>query len=283
MKKIALICHRKKSKIPFFEKQLNDLKFYEKKYSFELKVFIYDDENPYDRLSSKTETIFDNTFIAAISLGGDGTFLYTARIMAGFDIPIFGINMGKLGFNTTIEMFEIGKYITMFFEGTLEFEYKTLLSVAIDGEEEEFLALNDGVISHAGISRVIRVSVDIDDISICDFVGDGLIVSSPTGSTAYNLSAGGPILHPKVEAFVISPICPHTLAIRPFLVPFKEVIKITVKESKVKPQITLDGQKAILLNIGQKIFFRKSSKEIKVVKSGKSFSEILKTKLNWTI
>jgi len=282
MKKIALICHNKKSQIPFVKKQLDVLKSYEKKYSFELKLFIYDDENLYDKLSW-SDKAFDDDFIAAISLGGDGTFLYSARIMAGREIPIFGVNMGKLGFNTTIEMNEIGKYITMFFEGNLGFEYKTLLSITIDGEKDEFLALNDGVISHVGISRIIRIAVDIDDVSICDFVGDGLIVSSPTGSTAYNLSAGGPILHPKVEAFVVSPICPHTLAIRPFLVPFNGVIKITVKESKANPQITLDGQKAILLNIGQKIFFRKSDKNIKIVKSGKTFPEILKTKLNWTI
>ncbi|MCK4796861.1 MAG: NAD(+)/NADH kinase, partial [Spirochaetes bacterium] len=146
-----------------------------------------------------------------------------------------------------------------------------------------YVVLNEGVISHSGISRMIRLKVDLEGHSLCDFRGDGLIISSPTGSTAYNLSAGGPILHPSVDAFVVCPICPHTLAIRPYIIPFDEVINIKVEESSSQPQITLDGQKIILLEIGQKIIFKKSKKKVKIVIGSKNFSEILKLKLGWVV
>ena len=156
------------------------------------------------------------------------------------------------------------------------------MDIIIEDKNETYQVVNDGVISHTGISRMISLKVELKGETIYNFRGDGLIISSPTGSTAYNLSAGGPILHPFLDAYVICPICPHTLAIRPFIVPFSEDIHILIQESSAQSQITLDGQKIIILNIGEKIIFKKSEKFVKVVKF-RNFSEILKTKLGWIV
>ena len=123
----------------------------------------------------------------------------------------------------------------------------------------------------------------MDNIPLCDFRGDGLIISSPTGSTAYNLSAGGPILHPSVDAFVLTPICPMTLAIRPFIIPFDKSVNIRIEESSSTSQITLDGQKIISLKVGQGIKIKKSENKIKIIKGHKNFSEVLKIKLGWMV
>lgn len=279
MKKIAIIGVSKKQEVWDFVKSLSS---YEKKYDVKFEPFIYTtkDFQLYDRLSTSDSNCED--YVAAIAAGGDGTFLYTSRVFAGTDVPIFGLNFGKLGFNTTIETKDFSNYFERFMNNNVDFEYKSLIDVQIENDEKIYSVLNDAVVTHAGISRVVRVHVALEGQTICDFNGDGVIISSPTGSTAYNLSAGGPILHPDVNAFVVCPVCPHTLAIRPFIIPFSETIELSVEESLAEPQITLDGQKIIMLQIGQKMIFRKSDKKAKVVKGKWSFSEILKLKLGWT-
>jgi NAD+ kinase len=278
MKKIAVIGVSKKKEIDDF---IASLAGYGKRFDITVEPFIHTnkDFHLYDRLSEKDFN--PEEYAAAISAGGDGTFLYTSRIFAGTDIPVFAVNLGHLGFNTNIEMKEFGYYFEKFMTEGVEYDYKSLLDVEIENQPDIFSVLNEGVVSHAGISRMIRLKVEVGGQSICDFRGDGLIVGSPTGSTAYNLSAGGPILHPSLDAFVICPICPHTLAIRPLIVPFNQLIQICVEESLAQPQLTLDGQKVIMLNIGQKIIFRKSKKNVKIVRSGRNFPDILKMKLGW--
>jgi NAD+ kinase len=280
MKKIAVIGVSKKEEIWNFIKNLST---YEKKYNLKFEPFIHSTKefNLYDKLTE--DPINLNDYIAAISIGGDGTFLYTSRVFAGSNIPVFGVNLGQLGFNTNIEIKEFDFYFEQFMNNKVDYDYKNLLDIKIEGDNCVYSVLNEGVISHTGIARMIRLKVELEGHSICDFRGDGLIVSSPTGSTAYNLSAGGPILHPLVDAFVICPICPHTLAIRPFIIPFTETIHICVEESLAQPQLTLDGQKSILLHIGQKITFKKSDKKVKVVQSKNNFPEILKMKLGWMV
>lgn len=281
MKKIAVVGLDKRDNIDDFLESLENL---EKKYRISFEKFIYTD-NDFDlyNILNKKHTLLKDEFCAAVSIGGDGTFLYTSRVFAGTDIPIFGVNIGQLGFNTNIEVSDFESYLKSFLEGKICFDYKSLLEATVEGEKGSYEVLNEGVVSHTGISRMIRLKVDLEGHSVCDFKGDGLIVSSPTGSTAYNLSAGGPILHPSVDSFVITPICPHTLAIRPYIVPFSETITIKIEESKAQPQITLDGQKIILLDINQKIIFKKSNKSVKVVRGSKNFSEILKMKLGWMV
>ncbi len=279
MKRIAIVGLEKNGVWNFFK----NLSIYKEKYNINIEPFIYShkDRDLYDSLEEKGFKPSD--FSAAVSVGGDGTFLYTSRVFAGTDVAIFGVNKGHLGFNTNIEEKEFEEYFKDFLENKAKFDYKNLLDVIIEGDSTNYVVLNEGVISHSGISRMIRLKVDLEGHSLCDFRGDGLIISSPTGSTAYNLSAGGPILHPSVDAFVVCPICPHTLAIRPYIIPFDEVINIKVEESSSQPQITLDGQKIILLEIGQKIIFKKSKKKVKIVIGSKNFSEILKLKLGWVV
>lgn len=278
MKKVAVIGLSKKDAI---FKIISDIKKYETSHNFRVEEFIYSNKefDLYDCLDTKN---FDpSNYLAVVSVGGDGTFLYTSRIFSGTDVPIMGVNIGQLGFNTNIEVKDFNYYFEKFLKNDINFIFKSMLDVQIEGDEKIYNVLNDGVISHAGISRMIRLKVDLEGHCIYDFRGDGLIISSPTGSTAYNLSAGGPILHPDVDAFSLCPICPHTLAIRPFIIPFCEKVIVYVVDSSTQPQITLDGQKIILLKNGQKIMFQKSKKKIKVVKTENTFYEILKMKLGW--
>ncbi len=275
MNKVIIIGVDKKKEVTAFVSNF-------KKYNIDFDLFIRREEDFdfYDRISDKNIDI--NQYLTAISLGGDGTFLYTSRIFAGTDIPVFGVNLGRLGFNTTIELKDFDLVFKQFLSNKVEYEYKNVVDVIIENENKTYQVINDGVISHTGISRMISLRVELKDEPIYNFRGDGIIISSPTGSTAYNLSAGGPILHPDLEAYVICPICPHALAIRPFIVPFSEDITVLVEESSAQPQITLDGQKIIILRTGEKIVFKKSKKIVKVVKF-KNFSEILKNKLGWNI
>lgn len=278
MKKIAVIGLEKNNVWDFYKK-ISHLK---KKYDIDFVPFIYtqNDRKYYDTLQDEKSDPRD--FFCAISVGGDGTFLYTSRVFAGTDIPIFGVNKGHLGFNTNIEEAEFEPYFKDFLEGKSEFDYKFLMDVSIEGEKVKYLVLNEGVISYSGISRTIKLRVEIKNNKIINnYRGDGLIISTPTGSTGYNLSSQGPILHPSVNAFVLCPICPLTLAIRPYILPSDEIIYIHIEESSSQPQMTLDGQKIIMLKKGQKIIFKKSEKNVKIIKGSKTFSEILEKKLHW--
>ncbi len=282
MKRVALVgleSKELKDNVIVLMKELGDY------YGFNCEHFFYSskDFDLYDSLVKKGFSPDD--FCAVVSIGGDGTFLYTSRVFAATEVPVFGVNIsGKMGFNTGIEIVDLKAKFVDFIEGKCEFDHKRLLDVIIEGNTlQKFTVLNEGVISHTGISRMINLKVDLEKHSLLNFMGDGLIVSSPTGSTAYNLSAGGPILHPELEAFVICPICPHAFGIRPFIIPFGESIYIKVEEAYTESQITLDGQKIVYLEPGQRVIFRESQKKIKVVRGNKNFIEILKLKLGWVV
>ncbi|MBP5707191.1 MAG: NAD(+)/NADH kinase [Spirochaetales bacterium] len=280
MKKIAIIGFNKRS---YLDKFLATADKLSEKYDVSFEKFLYGskDFHYYDRLPVLGERGKTDIFDAAVSIGGDGTFLYTARVFAGTDIPIFGVNNGQLGFNTTIEIDEFEHFFADFLDDKAQYEYKETLEIGVN--DDKFLVVNDAVISHAGISRIITLDLSIGDECISKIKGDGLIISTPTGSTAYNLSAGGPILHPSVESFVLTPICAHTLAIRPFIVPYKEILSVKIKDSNVQPQLTLDGHKIIFLQKNQTVTVRKSDKSVKIVKGGKNFTQILNKKLGWGI
>lgn len=277
--KIAVLGFNEKKEILACVEKIQEIT---KRLSIICDTFIYSKKEfeLYDLLSKSKKEI--NEYDIALSVGGDGTFLYTSRIFAGTEIPILGINLSNLGFHTNININDVENYLKDILENNFTFHYKSMIDITID-KSETFSVLNEGVISHTGISRMIRLKVDVDGHTVSDFKGDGLIISSPTGSTAYNLSAGGPILYPSLEAFVLTPICAHTLAIRPIIIPFNEDIHVSIKESSAQPQITLDGHKVILLDQDQIITFRKSKKKIKVINTNRTFSDILKQKLGWTL
>ena len=216
----------------------------------------------------------------ALVLGGDGTILKTARFFAPYDVPIFGINLGRLGFLSQTKSENIREALEYIMQGRYKLEERIMLS-AFDGRME---ALNDIVIKGDGFSRTSRLFVHINDNTVCDYLADGIIISTPTGSTAYNLSAGGPVLFPTLDAIVIVPICPHTMSARPIVVPSTEVINITSNPNKPLMKISADGQNVWDLIPNQSIEIKKSKNKAKLllldVKKN-SFYSVLKEKLHW--
>ena len=279
MKRLAIVGLNEKAGIKNFLSILNELKT---KMNFDFDLFLYNraEFELYDILNHPVDF---SAYHGAIAIGGDGTFLYCSRVFAGTDIPIFGVNLGNIGFNMRIEPNEFEIYLDNFLKNNCSYEQLDALDVKIDGQDKIYTVINEGVISHGGISRILDLKVSSCGHLIYNFSGDGMIVSTATGSTAYNLSAGGPILHPSLHAISLAPICPHTLTIRPYIIPIEKNVSINFGNSSVPVQVTLDGQKTIQLNKGREITFTKSQKSITIVKTKKIFSEILKEKLGWSV
>ena len=220
----------------------------------------------------------DITF--AIVLGGDGTILKTARFYSKYGVPILGINLGRLGFLSHAKATQVEDAIDYVLKGTFKIEDRIMLT-ALDGKMN---ALNDIVIKGDGFSRTSRLYVHINDNIVCDYLADGIIISTPTGSTAYTLSAGGPILFPTLDAMVIVPICPHTMNARPIVIPSCEVIKVTSSQNKPLLKISADGQNTFDLGLNESIEIKKSefcAKLLLLNLQKNSFYSVLKEKLHW--
>ncbi len=220
----------------------------------------------------------DVTF--AIVLGGDGTILKTARYYAKCSVPILGINLGRLGFLSQAKSEQANDAVSYVLSGTFKIEDRLMLS-ALNGKMN---ALNDIVIKGDSFSRTSRLYVHINDNIVCDYLADGIIISTPTGSTAYTLSAGGPILAPKLDAIVIVPICPHTMNARPIVIPSSEIIKVTSSQNKPLLKISADGQKTYNLGLNEEIEIKKSPYNAKLLLLNiekNSFYTVLKEKLHW--
>ena len=220
----------------------------------------------------------DITF--AIVLGGDGTILKTARFFAEYFVPILGINLGRLGFLSQAKSNQIEEAVNLILKGAFKVEDRIMLS-ALNGKMN---ALNDIVIKGDGFSRTARLYVHINDNIVCDYLADGVIVSTPTGSTAYTLSAGGPILSPILDAFVVVPICPHTMNARPIVIPSSEIINVTSSQNKPLLKISADGQKTLNIGLNESIEIKKNeycAKLILLNLEKNSFYSVLKEKLHW--
>lgn len=221
-----------------------------------------------------------------VVLGGDGTLLGAARKVAIYGAPILGVNLGGLGFLTEITLKRLYPAVEMMLKGELETESRLMLETKVFRKHEEacrFLVLNDVVINKGALARIIDLDVFINDRFLTTFRADGLIVSTPTGSTAYNLSAGGPVLFPTIESFILTPICPFTLTNRPIILPDKHIVHIKLaKESEEKVSLTFDGQVGFDLFYGDKVMISKAAERIKLVKSpDQGYFEILREKLMW--
>lgn len=221
-----------------------------------------------------------------VVLGGDGTLLGAARRLGRLGIPLLGVNLGGLGFLTSIPLERLYPAIEMMLAGELREEKRVMLQVRVlrSGEEAcRFQVLNDAVINKGTLARIIDLDVRIDQEFLTTFRADGLIISTPTGSTAYNLSAGGPILYPTLENFVLTPICPFTLTNRPIIIPDSAVIEITMgKESEETVMLTFDGQVGFELIQGDRVILSKSQEKIRLLRSpDDSYFKILRTKLMW--
>lgn len=221
-----------------------------------------------------------------VVLGGDGTLLGASRKVGQHGVPILGVNLGGLGFLTGIPLDKLYPVIEMMINGRLEVETRVMLETRVLREEKEvlrFQVLNDVVINKRALARIIDLDVTINDEFLTTFRADGLIISTPTGSTAYNLAAGGPILYPTMETFVLTPICPFTLTNRPIIIPNTATIQIRMgKESKETVILTFDGQVGFDLFFGDEVIINKSKEKIRLLRPpDQSYFKILRTKLMW--
>ncbi len=221
-----------------------------------------------------------------VVLGGDGTLLGAARRVGKYGVPILGVNLGGLGFLTGIPFERLYPAVEMMINGRIEVETRSMLETKVlrgDKEVCRFQVLNDVVINKRTLARIIDLDVSINKEFLTTFKADGLIISTPTGSTAYNLSAGGPILYPTMETFVLTPICPFTLTNRPIILPDTDVIQIKMgKEIDGTAILTFDGQVGFDLHYGDKVVIYKSEEKIKLLMPpDHSYFKILRTKLMW--
>jgi len=224
-----------------------------------------------------------------IVMGGDGTLLSMATRIAlcGRDIPILGVNFGSLGFLTEIRIDELYIALESFVNGTATLDERAMLAADAYRSRELFdsrVVLNDVVFTKAALSRIIELSISVSTGLMTKVKADGLIIASATGSTAYNLAAGGPIVHPRVDALVITPIAPHTLTNRPVVIPGSEIIEIRPHLETVDDEIfvTYDGQAGYPLQKGDVVKVRKSEWRLRLVKApARSYFEVLREKLKW--
>ena len=221
----------------------------------------------------------------AIIAGGDGTILSVARSAVPAGIPLLGINLGSLGFLTEIQPDELERGLSRLFDGEYEIENRMVLGVSYhveDSEPQRYALLNDAVITKGALARMISVEVFADKEHVATYTSDGLIVSTPTGSTAYALSAGGPILDPRLSAFVIAPICPHRMTYRPLVVPGDVMLRVKLKKAKDSVFLTLDGQVGIPMIDGAEVHLRRFERDVRLVRvAGRGFFEVLRQKLRW--
>ena len=216
-----------------------------------------------------------------VVLGGDGTLLSVAPAAARAGVPVMGINLGRLGFLTEIPVSEAVATLDRFLAGDAGLVSPRWLLEARTAEISSY-CLNDAVITKGAVSRMIELVLGIDGRDVATFKADGLIVSTPTGSTAYSLSAGGPIVHPRVPAIVVTPICPHTLSFRPLAVPAASSVSVRLLTGGEEVFLTLDGQRGRAMAANDTVELRKAPFELQLVTSPKrSYYDLVKEKLGW--
>jgi len=222
---------------------------------------------------------------AVVVLGGDGTLLRAVQRVTSDDTPILGVNLGSLGFLTEITSDEVEKALRSLVSGDYDFSWRSMLSATLTrGEDRQsHQGLNDVTVAKAStVSRIVEFTVSVGGKFVSDFRADGLIVSSPTGSTAYNLAAGGPILHPSLDAVVLTPICPHMLSYRPLVIPAGTPVRIQVRSSLSPVHVTVDGQWTREVLPADELLVSMGTRRVKLVTSAeRDYFEVLRTKLKW--
>ncbi|MBI4348523.1 MAG: NAD(+)/NADH kinase [Elusimicrobia bacterium] len=227
----------------------------------------------------------------AIALGGDGTMLRVARVLAPHAVPLFGVNSGGLGFLSGTDQSELRRNLSLVLAGGFEMEERWMVSVEVfRGERRTFgpnIALNDCVIRCGDTARAITLRACSGELFLANYFGDGLIVSTPTGSTAYALAAGGPVVDPRLNAFLIAPICPHTLTQRPLIIPAEHPLAVKLAQRHAHEQspealMSLDGQVGCSLRLGEEVRIRRYEKPFRLLLNPKrSYFETLRRKMKW--
>lgn len=223
---------------------------------------------------------------ALLTLGGDGTLLRGARLLDGHEVPILGVNMGRLGFLTCCPAEQLEHSLMRFARGDYAVEKRMMLHAAVVGanrkERDSWLALNDVVIHKGGFARVIEMRVAVDGELAASYSADGVVISSPTGSTAYSLSAGGPVMVPTVEGIIVTPVSAHTLAIRPLVLAGFSRVTVQAEGAPGEIMITVDGQVGTRLMADDILSVSKADRQIHIVRfPGSSFFATLRQKLGW--
>ncbi|HSL84369.1 MAG TPA: NAD(+)/NADH kinase [Thermoanaerobaculia bacterium] len=219
-----------------------------------------------------------------VVLGGDGTMLSVARSLRS-EVPILGVNLGHLGFLTEVGRGELYPNLAKVLAGDFRLEERAQLDVELrraNGTSSAYRVLNDAVIAKSALARIIELDVSVQGLAVARYRADGLIISTPTGSTAYNLSADGPILYPLLPVAVLTPICPHTLSQRPVVIPDDEAIEVVLETPREEVYLTLDGQEGTTMGYQDRISVTRSERSVRLVKvTGRSFYDSLRAKLRW--
>jgi NAD+ kinase len=215
--------------------------------------------------------------------GGDGTILRVVREIAGQPTPLLGIHVGRLGFLAEVSADRLERAVEQLAEGDFTLEERPLIEAAVAGRRTRLAALNDFVLSRGVVSRMIELEVAVDGEELTRYRCDGLIVSSPTGSTAYSLAAGGAIVSPGAPVFTLTPICPHTLSNRSVIVALEAEVAVRVLSERLPVQLTADGQVQVELSAGDRVIVRRSARAVRLLHpGGSSFFRTLRQKLHWS-
>jgi len=253
-----------------------------------IKVYVEGDKDKGIRRKdfSCTNEKFFNSVDLIISLGGDGTLLRAAKIAATDGIPIFGVNLGGLGFLTQIGSDNLEIFLEKIYQGKCFLDERMMLDGIVKRKEKEikkFTALNDIVIGKGAFARLISLATYINDDYVITYSADGLVISTSTGSTAYSLSAGGPIVNPNINSMILTPICPHTLSARPLIIGENDQVRITLELSEEEVMVTIDGQEGFTLEPKDEVIVKKSIYKTRLIAfKEKSFYAILREKLRWS-
>ena len=246
-----------------------------------------------ERIEHKTgcavETLENDKLAADVDLilvlGGDGTMISTARMVGNAEVPVLGVNYGGLGYLAEFRIEELHSALESILEGHYRIEKRVMLAVELLRADEPITRsriLNDVVINKSALARIIQIEAYLNQQFVNSFRADGLIVSTPTGSTAYNLSAGGPVIYPSMNAVVITPICPFTLSNRPIVVPDESVIELRLKTRNEEVALTLDGQVGLPLRAEDRVVIRKSKTTFNLVQPmSRNYFDVLRDKLRW--
>jgi NAD+ kinase len=220
-----------------------------------------------------------------LSLGGDGTLLSATRAVNGRDILIFPVNLGRLGFLSAIPAEVVMEELERVVHGQYRESRRRLLQCELFRGEDlivSYDALNDAVVTNSSLARMVEFDLRVDESHMCGYKADGVIISTPTGSTAYSLSAGGPIIYPTVECFCLTPICPHILTNRPVVVPDSSVLELTLNSRNDSVWLTIDGQVGQTLEPGDRVVCRRSERVVRLVAPPHMhFFDVLRDKLKW--
>ena len=235
------------------------------------------------------EASLDPAFAATADLcvvvGGDGTLLAAARLMNDRQVPILAINYGGLGFLTEVTRDEMYPALEDVLAGKTNANDRMMMKVSVHRENqlvESYQALNDAVIHKGTLARIIELEASVDHHYVSRFRSDGLILSTPTGSTAYNVSAGGPIVYPTMGAIIMTPICPHTLTNLPLILPPESLVEVVLRSTQDEVHVTVDGQVGLKLESGDRVTVEKSKRSVSLITpAGRDFFDVLRGKLKW--